>query len=118
MRPPAPTPPPPFAPHFPLTQWTILKGLESEAAGGDEDEIMMELEAARAAMEEQTAKREALRGAGRDGGGGADPAAGGLYNKVWLNPSETFDLLLSCAVLVCSLVVTKKVYVWPSSRYT
>lgn len=49
---------------------------------------MMELAAARAAMEEQTARREALRGGGEGEGEGADGvgvvAAAGSYNKAGL----------------------------------
>lgn len=65
---------------------------------------MMELAAARAAMEEQTAKREALRG-GDQAGGGAQ-AAPGLYNKV---PS-------SCWVKYFLYSVVSKYRTWRSSN--
>ena len=67
---------------------------DPDATGGPEDdEFMMELEAARAAMEEQTARREALR-KGEEGEGGEEAEGGrgrgagvavasvGSYNKV------------------------------------
>lgn len=114
--------------------WRNLFTQDPTAPGGaEDDEFMMELAAARAAMEEQTARRKALRGEGSgeeeagdasgDGGSGDGPggggakaaaAAAGSYNKVCTRPGAQYFVF--CAIFV-KLLLSSLEWVVPLLGY-